>query len=167
MTEKGGIPVSWSSEAMKVEVAKTSDAIEILEVQIRSYQSEAEIYNYYSIAPLVETPQEIERQFKIQVFLKAVLEGRIVGSVRGYLKEGTVHIGRLAVEPSLQNQGIETGLLQSIEQHFSTAKRYELFTGHMSVNNLRLYNKYGYREFKRDLISDLVMMIYLEKYKTT
>jgi hypothetical protein len=56
MTEKGGIPVSWSSEAMKVEVAKTSDAIEILEVQIRSYQSEAEIYNDYSIAPLVETP---------------------------------------------------------------------------------------------------------------
>ena len=111
---------------MKVEVAKASDAIEILEVQIRTYLSAAEIYNDYSIAPLVETPQEIERQFKIQVFLKAVLDGRIVGSIRGYLKEGTVHIGRLAVEPSLQNQGIGAGLLQSIEQHFSTAKRYEL-----------------------------------------
>ena len=148
---------------MNVKVANVSDAIEILELQIRAYQSEAEIYNDYSIVPLVETPQEIERQFKIQVFLKAVLEGRIVGSVRGYLKEGTVHIGRLAVEPSLQNQGIGTGLLHSIEQHFSTAKRYELFTGHKSVNNLRLYNKLGYREFKRELVSDLVMMIYLEK----
>ena len=76
-----------------------------------------------------------------------------------------MHIGRLAVEPSFQNQGIGTHLIGSIEAHFPSAERYELFTGNKSVNNLRLYNKLGYREFKRELVGDLVMMVYLEKYR--
>jgi ribosomal protein S18 acetylase RimI-like enzyme len=154
-----------SNQSMKVEIANIDDLAEILELQIRAYQSEAEIYKDYSIDPLIETPLELQELFKHKTFLKAVLDGKIVGSVRAYSKAETVHIGRLAVEPSLQNQGIGTELLQSIEQHFSIAKRYELFTGHKSVNNLRLYNKLGYREFKRELISDLVTMIYLEKIR--
>ena len=150
---------------MKVEIANVDDLNEILELQVRAYQSEAEIYNDYSIEPLIETPLELQEQFKHKTFLKALLEDRIVGSVRGYLKTGTAHIGRLAVEPSFQNQGIGTQLIGSIEAHFPSAERYELFTGNKSVNNLRLYNKLGYREFKRELVGDLVMMVYLEKYR--
>ena len=72
---------------MKVELANVDDLNEILELH---YQSEAEIYNDYSIEPLIETPLELQEQFKHKTFLKAVFEGRIVGSVRGYLKTGTV-----------------------------------------------------------------------------
>lgn len=114
---------------MKVEIANIDDLNEILELQVRAYQSEAEIYNDYSIEPLIETPLELQEQFKHKTFLKAELEGRIVGSVRGYLKTGTLHIGRLAVEPSFQNQGIGTHLIRSIEAHFPSAERYELFHG--------------------------------------
>jgi hypothetical protein len=85
---------------MKVEIASIDDLTEILELQIRAYQSEAEIYNDYSIEPLIETPLELQEQFKHKTFLKAILDGEIVGSVRGYLKAETVHIGRLVVEPN-------------------------------------------------------------------
>ena len=148
---------------MKVEIASIDDLTEILELQIRAYQSEAAIYNDYSIEPLIETPLELQEQFKHKTFLKAVLDGKIVGSVRGYLKEETVHIGRLAVESDFQNQGMGTLLIRSIEAYFPNAKRYELFTGNKSINNLRLYNNLGYSEFKREPGGDQIMMIYLEK----
>jgi ribosomal protein S18 acetylase RimI-like enzyme len=148
---------------MKVEIATIDDLTEILELQIRAYQSEAAIYNDYSIEPLIETPLELQEQFKHKTFLKAVLDGNIVGSVRGYLKEETVHIGRLAVESDFQNQGMGTQLIRSIEAYFPNAKRYELFTGNKSINNLRLYNNLGYSEFKREPGGDQIMMIYLEK----
>jgi len=148
---------------MKVEIASIDDLTEILELQIRAYQSEAAIYNDYSIEPLIETPLELQEQFKHKTFLKAVLDGKIVGSVRGYSKEETVHIGRLAVESDFQNQGMGTQLIRSIEAYFPNAKRYELFTGNKSINNLRLYNNLGYSEFKREPGGDQIMMIYLEK----
>jgi hypothetical protein len=68
------------------------DLTEILELQIRAYQSEAEIYDDFSIEPLIETPLELQNQFKHKTFLKAIMDGIIVGSVRGYLKGETVHI---------------------------------------------------------------------------
>jgi ribosomal protein S18 acetylase RimI-like enzyme len=157
--------LSPSRQSMKVKIASIDDLTEILELQIRAYQSEAEIYNDYSIEPLIETPLELQEQFKDKVFLKAVFDGKIVGSVRGYLKAETIHIGRLAVEPDFQNQGMGTQLIRSIEGYFPNAERYELFTGHKSVNNLRLYNNLGYREFKREPGGDQVMMVYLEKYR--
>jgi len=148
---------------MKVEIASIDDLTEILELQIRAYQSEAAIYNDYSIEPLIETPLGLHEQFKHKTFLKAVLDGKIVGSVRGYSKAETVHIGRLAVEPNFRNQGMGTLLIRSIEAYFPNAKRYELFTGNKSINNLRLYNNLGYSEFKREPGGDQIMMIYLEK----
>ena len=150
---------------MKVKIAIIDDLTEILELQIRAYQSEAEIYNDYSIEPLIETPLELQKQFKHKIFLKAVLDGEIVGSVRGYSKAETVHIGRLAVGPNFRNQGIGTQLIRSIETYFPYAERYELFAGSKSLNNLRLYNNLGYREFKREPSGDQVMMVYLEKYR--
>ena len=93
------------------------------------------------------------------------MDGIIVGYVRGYLKGETVHIGRLAVEPHFQNRGIGTQLIWSIEAHFPSAERYELFTGNKRVNNLRLYDSRVYKEFKREPVGDEIMMVYLEKYR--
>jgi hypothetical protein len=55
---------------MKVEIASIDDLTEILELQIRAYQSEAAIYNDYSIEPLIETPLGLQEQFKHKTFLK-------------------------------------------------------------------------------------------------
>lgn len=76
----------------------------------------------------------------------------------------TVFIKRLIVNPNHQNQGIGTKLMKSIEDSFKNNKRYELFTGHKSKRNLHLYQKIGYKEFKRILIHENLTMIYLEKY---
>ncbi len=146
-----------------LERAASEDAAEILALQKLAYQSEAAIYDDYTIPPLTQTLEEIVADLKRQTFLKATLGGRIAGSVRAHMQEGTCFIGRLIVHPSYQNQGIGTRLLSEIERAFDQAKRFELFTGHLSERNLYLYQKLGYRPYRNRKVSDALTIVYLEK----
>jgi ribosomal protein S18 acetylase RimI-like enzyme len=148
---------------MEIERAMISDAEEILVLQKLAYRSEAEIYNDFNIPPLVQTLENIEKDFENQYFLKAVMDGKIIGSVRAYTKEGTCYIGRLIVHPDFQNRGIGTDLMNEIERIFNTCRRFELFTGDKSERNLYFYQKLGYKIFKKAKITDQTMVVYLEK----
>ena len=148
---------------MVVEQAAVQDAAEILALQKLAYQSEAELYDDYTIPPLTQTLDEIEAAFDWQLFLKATVEGRIIGSVRAHAKEGTCYIGRLIVHPDCQNQGIGTGLMREIENRFEQAKRYELFTGDRSERNLYLYSKLGYKPFRQETLTNRVVLVFMEK----
>ena len=152
---------------MIIEKATVSDAEELLALQKLAYRSEAEIYNDFGIPPLIQTLESMEEDFKNQLFLKAVLGGRIIGSVRAYSKEGTCYIGRLIVHPDFQNRGIGTRLMNDIERIFNGCKRFELFTGDKSERNLRLYQKLGYRIFKTSKITNQTNVVSLEKKAET
>jgi ribosomal protein S18 acetylase RimI-like enzyme len=148
---------------MLIEIATLEDASEILSLQKLAYQSEAEIYDDFSIPPLTQTLEGIAEDFGEQVYLKAVVNGVIIGSVRGFLQEDTCYIGRLIVHPVYQNRGIGTRLLKAIETHFITAHRFVLFTGERSERNLYLYQKLGYRITQTRQLSNRVALVYLEK----
>jgi ribosomal protein S18 acetylase RimI-like enzyme len=150
---------------MNIEVATIQDAESILALQRLAYVSEGEIYNDFHIDPLTQTLDALRRDFSTQVFLKASISGRIVGSVRGYLAHGTCHIGRLIVHPDFQNQGIGKQLMNEIESFFKNAKRYELFTGHRSERNLYLYHKLGYGEHKTERLHENLVLVFLEKHR--
>lgn len=109
--------------------ASPDDASEILSLQKIAYQSEAELNDDWTIPPLTETLPEIISEFEAKVFLKAVCEDKIVGSVRAALDSGTCQVGRLIVHPDYQGKGIGTLLIGRIETRFSLAERFELFTG--------------------------------------
>jgi GNAT superfamily N-acetyltransferase len=151
---------------LRVERATVEDAQEILALQKLAYQSEAAIYDEYGIPPLTQTLEEMRADFECQVYLKAVLEHRIVGSVRAYERERTCYVGRLIVHPDSQNQGTGTLLMQEIEAIFARARRFELFTGHRSERNLYLYHKLGYRPFRSEVVSDALTLVYLGKVLT-
>lgn len=168
---------------MIIKRAEISDMEEILQIQKLAYKSEAEIYNDFSIPPLVQTLAEIEDEFKNQVFLKAVTNQRfvmprkmhsnfskavqnkkIIGSVRAVeIDSKTCYIGRLIVHPDFQNQGIGTRLMNEIENIFNDCERFELFTGYTSKKNLRLYGKLGYKKFKTAKLTENIKLVYLEK----
>ena len=152
---------------IKIGRAAISDAEEILALQKLAYRSEAEIYNDFNIPPLVQTLEGIEKDFEDQFFLKAIMDGRIIGSVRAYTREGTCYIGRLIVHPDLQNRGIGTRLMNEIERIFNTFRRFELFTGDRSERNLYLYQKLGYKIFKTAKITDQTNIVFLEKKTET
>ncbi|MBE0466469.1 MAG: GNAT family N-acetyltransferase [Candidatus Desulforudis sp.] len=157
-----GYPVGESS-GVSVERAGVLDAEEILALQQLAYLSEAELYDEYTIPPLVETLEEIRREFARTCFLKAVVNGRIVGSVRACAKDGTCHIGRLIVHPEYQNRGLGARLMRAIENAFGSCRRFELFTGHRSAKNLYLYGKLGYTVCGERRITDRLRLVYLAK----
>ena len=141
----------------------SADAEEILELQKLAYQSEAAIYQDYAIPPLTQTLAEITAEFHTRHFLKVVADGRIRGSVRAHLTQGTCYIGRLIVHPAYQNSGLGTKLMGKIEGCFPEARRYELFTGHLSTRNLYLYRKLGYLPARREQVSEKLTLVFLEK----
>ena len=147
---------------MNIEIATTDDAEHILNLQKIAYQSEARRYNDYSLPPLIQRLDEIKSDFKKQLFLKAVISGTITGSVRAYIENGTCFIGRLIVHPDYQKQGIGSRLIHHIEDRFSNADRFELFTGQKSEEALHLYNKFGYTIFKNKRVTTHTI-VFLEK----
>ena len=146
-----------------IERANVENAGEILDLQKLAYQSEGALYDDYTIPPLTQTLEEITADFERQLFLKASVDGRIIGSVRAYESEGTCCIGRLIVHPDFQNQGVGTRLLNEIERAFGQARRYELFTGDKSERNLYLYQKLGYQPFKTEMVTEDLVLVFLEK----
>lgn len=149
-----------------IKIATVSDAAELLSLQKLAYQSEAALYNDYNIPPLQQTQAEMEQDLKEQVVLKAVIDNKIVGSVRAHQKDGVCYIGRLIVAPERQNQGIGTGLIREIEAVFDECFRYELFTGSKSEKNLYLYQKLGYQIFKQETKSVNLQLVYLVKQRS-
>ena len=146
-----------------LERANIEDAQAILNLQVLAYQQEAAIYNNYAIPPLLQSLQSLQEEFQTHTFLVARLDREIIGAVRAVCRDGRCHIARLIVHPSRQRHGLGAQLLAAIEAAFPEALHFELFTGHRSEGNLRLYKRLGYREFKREQAAPGLQVVFLEK----
>ena len=143
--------------------AEYKDLQEILNLQYLAYQSEAELFGSKDIPPLKQTLDEVIEEFNNGIILKLTDEnGSIIGSVRATEKNGTVYIGKLMVHPNHRCKGYGTKLLSEIESCYPD-KRFELFTSTRSVDNIRLYEKVGYKIFDRKPVDDELVFVYMEK----
>ena len=161
----------WSRENGAVSVAECQileaideDAGEILSLQRAAYQSEALLYDNPRLPPLRQALEDLRKEMRCSTCLKAVLAGRIVGSIRGRIEDDTCHVGRLIVAPDLQGRGIGTRLIEDLEGRFRLeVARFEVFTGNRSLRNINLYRRLGYREIRRQLSSEALELIFMEK----
>lgn len=150
-------------EAITVTEAHPDDAAEILAIQKRAFTPQGELYNDPELPPLTESEETIRRNFETYTILKAVRDGRIVGAVRGKMKGDVCRIGRLSVEPALQDRGIGRLLMGEIESRFPKAHAFELFTGHKSEKTIALYIKLGYEIFRSQKESDTLELVFMRK----
>jgi len=151
--------------ATVLQLAGPDDAAEILALQKLAFASEAEIYQDWDIPPLRQTLPGLQAEFDHLTILKAVRDGRIVGSVRAEMQNGTCLIGRLIVHPECQNQGLGSRLMAEIETRSALARRYEIFTGDRSQRNLYLYEKLGYKRLRTQIVNQRTTLIFMEKEK--
>jgi ribosomal protein S18 acetylase RimI-like enzyme len=148
---------------MNIRKAKPEDLARILEIQKICYAREAERTGDPDIPPMLQSLAELELEYGSSMILKGEEEGAIIGSVRAAQDEGTCTIGRLVVLPEHRGKGYGSALLCAIEKAFPTAERYELFTGSVSPDNIRLYEKSGYRQFSAKSVNAKYSLVYLEK----
>jgi len=88
---------------MKILKACKDDLLEILTLQKSAYQENAVRYNNSNIPPLLQTLDELKTEMEYKIFLKAVINDVIVGSVRACKKDDYVFIEKLIVHPDYQN----------------------------------------------------------------
>ncbi|MFF3980080.1 GNAT family N-acetyltransferase [Streptomyces sp. NPDC055808] len=153
--------------SVTISAAGAQDAEQILKLQYLCYQSEAELYGDYSIEPLTQSLEELRAELATGYALVARLGDEIVASVRGRVDgSGTGRIDKLIVHPRLRGHGLGGRLLDAIEAHCAArlaAKRFQLFTGHRSESNLRLYRRHGYATVATEPVSARLSLITLEK----
>lgn len=141
-----------------------ADAGEVLTVQRAAFVSEALIYGSADMPPLTQTLAEVEVEAELRTGsgLTARIGGRLVGAIRFVEDDGLLLIGRIAIAPDMQGEGIGRILLDAAERS-STAAEAELFTGSLSEANLRLYEACGYRETVRVPDGDGTEQVFLRK----
>ena len=138
------------------------DAGEVLTLQRAAYATEAQIYGDPFLPALTQTLDELRTELAgCGGFV--VLDGeRIVAAVRTARHGNHVHIGRLTVAPDMQGSGLGSMLLGEVEAN-TDAEYLELFTGHLSAANIRLYERFGYVESHRKTLNADVELVYLRK----
>jgi len=144
--------------------AVKEDLPTILDVQMKAFMEVARIFHLKTMPQIEQTLGSITDEFDKWIFLNAAANGKIVGSVRAYSKDGTCYIHRLVVLPEYQNKGIGKALMAAVEKRFrGQVTRYELFTGAQDHRNLYFYNQLGYNAFKTEKHNDEISFVYLEK----
>lgn len=147
-----------------IERAVLEDLSAILELQKVAFLSEAMLVNDLNVPPMTQTLESLREEFDKGIVLKCVdlSSQRIAGSIRGREEGDTALVGRLIVHPDFQGLGIGKRLLYAIEECFP-GMRLELFTSVLSEKNQAIYQKIGYRPFKKQRISDTLEFVYMEK----
>lgn len=154
-------------DQVTVHKAEYSDLKDILDLQKTAFRSEAELYDNYTIEPLMQTIDSIREDHKDHIFLKAIYQNSIIGSVKIKGNGPAAWIGKLIVHPDYQNNGIGRKLMTAAEQLFPDLKEYILFTGNKSIKNITLYQSLGYtvtKEFSDDK-NPAVLLIKMVKTK--
>ena len=133
---------------MDYEYAKEKDIKELYDLQLRAFESEAEMINSRNVPALMESYEENRADFiNWTVLIKRDDSGKIIGAVRCRENGDHIEIGRVMVAQEHRNRGIATDLMTAVEE-LTQAKAFELYTCTKSYININLYEKLGYKIYK-------------------
>ncbi|MFJ2542320.1 GNAT family N-acetyltransferase [Microbacterium sp. NPDC087589] len=161
-SERPRTDIDESAPDVVIGPVSEADAGEVLTLQRAAFVSEAQIYGSADMPPLTQTLPEVEAELRSSKGLTARQNGRLVGVIRFVEDDGVLLIGRIAIAPDTQGEGIGRRLLSAAERS-STAHEAELFTGSLSEANIRLYKACGYEEAERVPQGDGTEQVFLRK----
>ena len=139
-----------------------ADAGEVMTLQRAAFVSEAQIYGSADMPPLTQTLDQVAAELAESEALGARDGSRLVGAIRYRIDGDLLLIGRIAVAPDQQGEGIGRMLLTAAEER-SDASEAELFTGSLSEANIQLYQRCGYVISERVPEGDGTEQIFLRK----
>jgi ribosomal protein S18 acetylase RimI-like enzyme len=149
---------------MIIEAATERDLDQILQLQKKAFHGQALIYNDFNLPSLTQTLDDLKKEFMFKDIYKVEFDGKIIASVRCFIKDHALYIEKLMVDPDLQNRGIGINIMHEIEKRYSAVvSRFELSTGHKSARNLHIYKKLRYKEIRQEPLSGNCNLIVMGK----
>ena len=126
----------------KIDITNSKLAKEVLNIQIRSYNVEAEILDFYELPPLkdtVETLQQCE-----ETFFGYYVNEELCGVISMKVDKGIIDIHRLMVHPKHFRKGIAKILLNFVESNIEDSKTIIVSTGSKNIPAVTFYLKNGF-----------------------
>lgn len=134
----------------------------VLNLQIPSYQVEAEILNYPELPPLKDSIQTLQNCG--ETFYGYFIEEDLVGAISFRIQENTtLDIHRMVVHPSHFRKGIAKALLNFIENIHSEVNTILVTTGTENSPAIKLYIQSGYTVTDTILLPDGLSLTSLMK----
>ena len=148
---------------MKIELATIQDVPEILELQYKAFRPVAERLNWPDAPNLIETVEHARGEFPKYTTLKMLSDdGKIIGSVRGRVENGSLYIGRLMVLPEFQKNGYGRILLRKIQSMLPHDRAW-LDTSGDVPETVSFYEREGFRTFHTEYFENNHTWISMEK----
>ena len=145
------------------------DAGEVLTLQRAAYVTEAQAHDDVHLPALRQSLAELRAELvdpQVLALGWRDKDGRLLGAVRArtVLGAAVADVGRLAVVPDRQGQGLGSRLLRAVEDSLPpVVQEMRLFTGERSHANLRLYARLGYHESHRTPTQAGYTIVHLRK----
>jgi ribosomal protein S18 acetylase RimI-like enzyme len=134
-----------------------------LELQYKAFRPVAESLNWPDAPNLTETVEHARGEFPKYTTLKMLSDhGKIIGSVRGRIENGSLYIGRLMVLPEYQKNGYGRILLREIQSLLPHSRAW-LDTSGDVPETVSFYEREGFRTFNTERFENGHTWISMEK----
>ncbi|WP_165921139.1 GNAT family N-acetyltransferase [Paenibacillus albiflavus] len=142
-----------------IDIQEQQIAARIQEIQLASYQIEAELIDFTDLPPLRETIQDLIACGEI--FYSYVDEGTIVGAISYTIEADQLQICRMMVHPAYFRRGIADQLLAHLMDKYPEIMKI-VTTGALNAPAIRLYQKHGFKLVREIEVEPGLSLAWLE-----
>ncbi|KOP82677.1 GNAT family N-acetyltransferase [Cytobacillus solani] len=148
----------------KIEITNKRNAENVMNIQIPSYEIEAEIIGYFDIPPLKDSIPALMHCG--ETFIGYYINEELSGVLSFKCEKDIIDIHRLMVHPSHFRKGIAKGLLEYIERNAMGIKTLIVSTGSKNIPAIHFYEKFGFVKTGETVInSQLSLSSFMKKIK--
>ena len=148
---------------MKIELATIQDVPELQELQHKAFGPQCIELGWEDAPPMTESLEHAYEDFAQCTTLKVLDdEGRIIGSIRGNVTDGSLYMGRLMVLPEYRQQGIGKQLFREIQSRLPHNRAW-LCTCKQVQAPYEFYLREGFRPYKDEIVGPGLTWVYMEK----
>lgn len=126
----------------KIDITNQKLAKEVLNIQLPSYQVEAELIDFYDIPPLKDTVSTLQRCG--ETFYGCYVDGELGGVISIKVEDRLIDIHRLMVHPKHFRKGIARRLLEFVESNGDGDETLIVSTGSKNAPAIYFYEKSGF-----------------------
>ncbi|QGQ45769.1 GNAT family N-acetyltransferase [Metabacillus sediminilitoris] len=148
-----------------LDITQRSVAKKVLDVQIPSYQVEAEIIGFNGIPQLNDSVESL--MTSSEIFYGYFVDTSLAGAIAFVLEDNVLDIHRLIVHPNYFRKGIGESLVQYILNLDTAVKKYIVRTGTKNIPAKNLYKKFGFIEKEDEEVAPNVFLTIFESDRLT